>query len=458
MSEKKLDFFLDNPELKSRHLRAQPTLEMYRFFPPKEEIISIESSNPHKNYRYIFNGQPKTEFESTKLSQFHEYESKNAKINYPSDWHESDTMRILQAVDYDIKKAYNNIIENIQWLETIPKTINDKTIYLLNSGFMYVHGRDHHFRPVIFCTIKKVKNLLASDDNYNFEDINRSIIYLMNYVMEYLLIPGQIENWIIFVDFDGIGVTDLGDFQKIISAFSKRRGRVFKNFFVNVGTILRLSIKAYAKMVSSVAKKSIILGNNELYKVTELISPDNLEQKYGGKAPNVTPGGNNLFPPIMPNANYALNGETLNIVSPETYKNICMGNNRPYVICPEYEKIWEEEKIEEMNRKKIEEEKKEKIYVLQRNTSANDKNVDNFTNLGFDKINLNELNGKRKLESDNKLNTKSDFHEINEFLTEFEDIKTLDIFEEKKYNTPSKINTQEINSFCDIIKQKPEFL
>ena len=60
--------------------------------------------------------------------------------------------------------------------------------------------------------------------------------------------------------------------------------------------------------------------------------------------------------------------------------------------------------------------------------------------------------------SDNKLNTKSDFHEINEFLTEFEDIKTLDIFEEKKYNIPSKINTQEINSFYDFIKQKPEFL
>ena len=211
-------------------------------------------------------------------------------------------------------------------------------------------------------------------------------------------------------------------------------------------------------MVSSVAKKSIILGNNELYKVTELISPDNLEQKYGGKAPNVTPGGNNLFPPIMPNANYALNGETINIVSPENYKNICMGNNRPYVICPEYEKIWEEEKIEEMNRKKMEEEKKEKIYVLQRNTSANDKKVKNITDLGFDKINTDEINMKRKLVSDNKLNTKNHFNEINEFLKEFEDIKTLDTFEDRKYNTPTKINTQEINSFYDFIKQKPEFL
>ena len=229
MSEKRLDFFMDNPELKSRHLRAIPTLEMYRFFPPEEEIIKLDPSNPKNNYRYIFNGQTKTDFEQQKLSQFYEYESKSKKINYPSDWHESDTMRILQAVDYDIKKAYTTIIENITWLESKPKTICDKTISLLNSGFMYVHGRDHHFRPIIFVMIKQVKNI--SGKNYTFEDINRCIIYLTSYVLQYLLIPGQIENWIVFVDFDGVGITDLGDFQKIISTLGKIRGRVFKNFF-----------------------------------------------------------------------------------------------------------------------------------------------------------------------------------------------------------------------------------
>ena len=398
MAEKRLDYFLENPELKSRHLRAQPTLEMYRFFPPEEEIITIDPSNPHKNYRYIFNGQPKTDFEKTKLSQFYEYESKNKNINYPSYWHESDTMRILQAVDYDIKKAYTNIIENIQWLESIPKTIDDKTIYILNSGFMYVHGRDHHFRPVIFCTIKKVKNLLS--ENYTFEDISRSIIYLM---------------------------------------------------------FLKFSLKAVIKMVNSVVKKSVILGSDELNKISELISQDNLEQKYGGKAPNVTAGGNNLFPPIMPNANYALNGERPNIVSPETYKNMCMGKNRPYVICPEYEKIWEEEKYnEEMNKKKKNEEKTEKIFLIQRNITANNEKVKNSTDMGFDKLNKNEFNKKRLL-SDNKLFVKNDMDEIDEFLKEFEDINNLDSFEEKKYNTPTKINIQEINSFFEFIKQNPDF-
>ena len=438
MAEYSLDYFMENPELKSRHLRAIPTLEMYRFFPPEEEIISIDKSNPHKNYRYIFNGQIKTDFEKEKLSQFYEYESKTKKINYPSDWNESDTMRILQATEYDIKKAYNNIIENINWLENIPKTICDKTISLLNSGFMYVHGRDHHFRPLIFVTIKVVKNILGK--NYNFDDINKSIIFLMNYIMKYLLIPGQIENWIIFVDLDEVGFTDLGDFQKIISTLSKRRGRVFKNIFVNIGSFLKFSLKAIIKMVSSVAKKSIILGANELNKVMELISPDNLEQKYGGNAPNIIPGGNNLFPPIMPNANYALNGEKINIITPEEYKNICMSDKKPYVICPEYIKIWEEEKeLEDLNKKKLEE--KEKIFLTQ-NELEFCKKQDKFT--------------QDIIKSDNNINN-NDKKEIKEFLKEFEDLNSLDFHKDRKYNIPSKLNIKEINSFFNCLKQNQNF-
>ena len=451
MSEKRLDYFMDNPELKSRHLRAIPTLEMYRFFPPEEEIITIDSSNPHKNYRYIFNGQAKTDFEKEKLSQFYEYESsKSIKINYPSYWHESDTMRILQAADFDIKKTYINIIENINWLESIPKTICDKTINILNSGFMYVHGRDHHFRPVIFVKIKIVKNILS--EKYVFDDIINSIIYLMNYVMEYLLIPGQIENWIVFVDFEGVGLTDLSDFQKIIATLSKRRGRVFKNYFVNIGSFLKFSLKTILKMVSSVAKKTVILGYNELNKVKELISPDNLEQKYGGNAPNVIPGGNNLFPPVMPNANYNLNGERINIITPEEYKSLCLGNKRPYVICPEYEKIWEEEKkVEEANKKK----NNEKIFLIQRNQSTNDGN--NINNkLAFDKLQSKEINNNRFC-SDNNINRINDKNEIDEFLKEFDELNYLDSFEDRKYKTPTKLNIKEINAFFDCVKQNQNF-
>jgi hypothetical protein len=156
-----------------------------------------------------------------------------------------------------------------------------------------------------------VKTVLSQ--NYSFDDINRSIIYLMNYIIKYLLIPGQIENWIVFVDFKDVGISDIGDFKKILSTLSKQRGRVFKNYFVNISGFIKISVKTAVKMFSSVAKKLVILGSDELQKAQEIISPENIEKKYGGLAPNVIPGGNNLFPPIMPNANYALNGERINI-------------------------------------------------------------------------------------------------------------------------------------------------
>jgi hypothetical protein len=171
----KLDFFLDNPELKGKHELALPTDEMYRFFPPQEEILLVDS-NPEKNYRFIFNGHQKTEYETKKLSNYLEYESKKGKLNYPDNWLESDTMRLLQASEYDIKKAYKTIDENIKFRNKVYKTINEKIISLLNSGFVYVYGRDHHFRPIIIVSIKTCTNLI-SQKKYTFEEISESIIY-----------------------------------------------------------------------------------------------------------------------------------------------------------------------------------------------------------------------------------------------------------------------------------------
>lgn len=135
-------------------------------------------------------------------------------------------MRLLQASEYDIKKTYTTISENIQWLNSIPKSINIKIISLLNSGFMYVYGRDHHFRPIIIVSIKMVKNVISQ--KYSFEEINDSIVYLMNYIIKYILIPGQIENWIVFVDFEDVGISDIGDFKKYYQLYQSKEGEFIK--------------------------------------------------------------------------------------------------------------------------------------------------------------------------------------------------------------------------------------
>ena len=449
MSEKNLDFFLNIPELKKRHTKAMPNEEMYRYFPPKNEIIELDDSNPKNSYRYIFNGQPKTEYEQKKLDNFHEFELKTGKIEYPNDWLESNTMRLLQASEYDIKKTYTQIKENIQWLNNTPKTINDKIINLLNSGFMYVFGRDSGFRPIIVVSIKTIKVILSQ--NYSFEDINKAIIYLMNYIIKYLLIPGQIENWIVFVDFDDVGISDIGEFKKILSTLSKQRGRVFKNYFVNISGFIKLSVKTAVKVFSSVAKKLIILGSNELQKVQEIINPENIEQKYGGLAPNIIPGGNNLFPPIMPSNNFALPKKKLNIVTPEVYKEMCLNSNpyKPFAICPKFEEIWRKESeerrlFEEMKRKNatVQEQKRELIT---------NKNINNNAFI----IPPKPKNYENKRLSINKKNNKA---EIMAFLNEFEGYNMLDNLEERKYSIPSPIDIKEINLLFTRLKENQNFL
>ena len=117
-----------------------------------------------------------------------------------------------------------------------------------------------------------------------------------------------------------------------------------------------------------------------------------------------------------------------------------MSDKKPYVICPEYIKIWEEEKeLEDLNKKKLEE--KEKIFLTQ-NELEFCKKQDELT--------------QDIIKSDNNINN-NDKKEIKEFLKEFEDLNSLDFHKDRKYNIPSKLNIKEINSFFNCLKQNQNF-
>ena len=437
-----IDFILNNDELLKRHEEAIPTNEMYRYFPPNEEIL-LPDSNPKKNYRFIFNGQPKTEYEQRKLNEYTQYELKKGKLSYPDFWLESDTMRILQASEYDIEKTYKTMNETINFINSNPLTVNDKIISLLNSGIMYVYGRDHHFRPIIIVSVKTYVKAV-NEDKYSFEDINKCIIYLINYILKYLLVPGQIENWITMIDFKSAGLSDVSDFKKLITTLNSYRGRVFRSFFINVGGFLKLAVKTAVNLFgSSSAKKLKILGKDELHEMQKIISPSNIQKKYGGTAPDLIPGynTNNLFPPRMPSMNYELNGEKLNIISEEAYKEMCLNSNphKPFTISPKYQEKW--------NKEKELEEEEEKRKALTKNISATkilEKEVENKSIIEQRLINekkeeiikMNEI--KRRIDKRNY---------VIDFLKEFEEINILEKLEEKKYYSKLNINIEKMNSF-----------
>ena len=145
--DKNYSYYLYEPELKMRHQKAIPNELMYRYFPNENDII-IKNKNPKDNYRFIFNGMEKTPFEKEKIEELNKYikqKNKNNEKFLPDWWLESDTLRYLQSTNYDIKEVYNLIKENIISTEKATKIIDRRIRFILNYGFIYMHGRDTHF-------------------------------------------------------------------------------------------------------------------------------------------------------------------------------------------------------------------------------------------------------------------------------------------------------------------------
>ena len=200
---------------------------------------------------------------------------------------------------------------------------------------------------------------------------------------------------------------------------------------------------------SSSAKKLKILGSDELQKMQEIINPNNIQRKYGGTAPDVVPGynTNNLFPPRMPSMNYELNGERLNIISEEAYKEMCLNSNpyKPFVISPKYLEKWNKEKEMEKERDKEKEnelaksnEAKLAEKKLEEKKVAIEPQISFVNKIGENRISIRKNNREY----------------IHNFLKEFEfdDFKLLENMEDSKYKiSKPNINLSKFTTFFDKI-------
>ena len=359
--DRNYSYFLYEPELKKRHLKAIPSEEMYRYFPSESDIITIKE-NPKDNYRFIFCGMKKTEFEEEKLEEFNKFleqkmEKEKIEIFLPEWWVESDTMRYLQASEYNFKKVYELIKENIKLTEEGIRIIDRRIKYILNSGLIYMHGRDCHFRPIIVVEAEKANELLDKL-GYTLDEIIQALLFFMNYIVNYILIPGQIENWFLICDLNGIGIRKLPLFKNILGTLSKFRCRVIRNYILNMSGFIRVAFQGVLKILGSSSAKKIVVIESEKFEIMqEFITKENLQKKHGGISPNLIPGGNNLFPPVVPTDSYKKPEEILNIVTPEIYKQMCLEGKpfKPYTMCETYVKKWKKEKEEEELKRKCSE-------------------------------------------------------------------------------------------------------
>lgn len=329
-----------------RHLSTKFPREAYFYFPSEEEIIDYDNKHLNKLTRKIFEGGVEYIcYEKAKLEELENeiaiYNQKkgneNKKVILPHDWREYNSLRFLQATGFNISKTIEIISNNLVWRkENLPPVVINKTMEILNIGYLYIHGRDNRFRPIIHINASVISK---NTKKYNFNDWNQATIFFMEYTIKNLLLPGQIENWDIICDLKDVSVMSLpSDFKKILGILQNNyRCRLFKMFIINVGSFFNMMWTVIKKIIDNNTEKKIkILKKENLFEMFHTIHPSQIERKYCGEATDIT---SYFFPPIFPSDKYLSleDDEKKLFVSEEEYRKKIMLN--PSLIVSPYVNI-----------------------------------------------------------------------------------------------------------------------
>lgn len=173
-----------------------PLKEAYHYWPSDHEVY-IDSEPPQ---RFIFSRRSYTVFEQQQLLALRRL-LREKDVQLPGEWDEGDLLRYIYAAGFKVHQAAALLRQAVEWRLRVFH-IDYRHLYaglrtVLCSGFVYVHGRDHVYRPCVIMDYAKLSLRLAPLDHYLL-----AIAFTLEYVTRNMLIPGQVENWVV--------VTDLG--------------------------------------------------------------------------------------------------------------------------------------------------------------------------------------------------------------------------------------------------------
>lgn len=316
----------------NRHLFLKPPLEAYLFIPNDFQIIEVNKDKPQKSLRRIFEGNFEfNQYETTKLNELYKeinkYNSnpKNIKTHFNiNQIKKYEVLRFLQATSFKINETIKLLIDHLNWKNSkFPNfQIRLKTLEILNEGFIYVHGRDCQYRPIL---VVNAGVYMRIKDKYTFDDWENFIIFFMKFLFENTLISGQVENWNIITDVRNVSIYSIpGDFKKIMNLLSfNYRCRLFVNYIFGMSKFLNIVWKLVQVFLDDTAKKKIkFINDSNKDDIFTYINRCQVEKKYGGDAEDKK---GEFFPGFMPSKKFLLNSQDKDkyLVSKENYKLLC---------------------------------------------------------------------------------------------------------------------------------------
>lgn len=211
---------------------------------------------------------------------------------------------------------------------------HEQIIKILTSGFLYCTGRDKKYRPNLIFDLNKLDStsinkvglskFIIDLSYFQAYDLLNSLIYLVEYAINFVLYPGKIEQINIILFLSSQHVLRFNEIRKGNFSFGDIESlgfdRIVTEFCLILGKLKPFRVHRIFFVTDKLANASLNLPFGELEKVAQhlripitefhvgaldelncvlyrYIQKSQLEVKLEGSQPNLSKG--NLFPPVM---------------------------------------------------------------------------------------------------------------------------------------------------------------
>ena len=181
--------------------------------------------------------------------------------------------------------------------------VTSEVFDLLNSGLIYIQGRDKNFRPIM---VMKAKQFV--DNFHQIDNLMAAMVVTIEYIKYFMSSPGHVENIVIIIDLTGVGISHGQQIKTLSQKFKDTIGANYKG--VIRALYLLNSPRAFSLIWNSIkyffdensVRKISIVSYNTCPVLLDLVSANQIEEKYGGSATDRECG--NFWPPCLPDNNF----------------------------------------------------------------------------------------------------------------------------------------------------------
>ncbi|CAD8122899.1 unnamed protein product [Paramecium sonneborni] len=196
------------------------------------------------------------------------------------------SLRFLYANQFVFQQTVEHMQNHYSWIKNSDNfkwTLNTEEI--IKQGAIYISGRGQGFKPIIVVNADKL-----DISTYPIEDMQRAISIIFMVVKDYMLVSGKVESWFVIVEAKNTTANKI-PFNQLNQIFESLKINfpcyLERVFILQPQTSIQITWQIVEQFIPYNSRHKVEFIDNDYSLLFNYIRPKQLEQRHGGRAPNV---------------------------------------------------------------------------------------------------------------------------------------------------------------------------